>query len=156
MLEKTVGHLLESEAHVLAADFLGHHQLRYRRPGGMRAAHEPRQHGGITHAGVEHPQCGWCRADVAQLLRRAVRDLLLLVAGVDEGQVLLAIVVEAERRGPGLAGHRGTSLIYAAARPAARSRVIRATCSPWNLHMSSSSGLGMRISAPAPVMELAP
>src|SRR6187399_1403339 len=136
----------------------------------MRAAHESGEHGRVAHAGVEQPQRGWRGANLAQFFGRAVRDLLLLVAGVDEREIFLAIDVEAERRVAGhltrsrclsgalIVGHRSQPPpnYFAAARPAPRSRVMRVTCSPWYLHMSSSSALGMRISAPAPVIELAP
>ncbi len=98
---------------------------------------------------------------VPELARRALRDRRLLVAGVDERQVLLAVVVEAERRrGVSRGGLRLPRPARAhgarACRPATRSRTMRATCSPWKRHMPSSSSLGMRVSSPLPVMLLAP
>jgi hypothetical protein len=98
MLEEAVRHLLEAEAHVLEADLLGDHQQGQRRSLRVGVAHEARQHGRIAHAGVEDANCRWRRADMAQFLGRALRDRRLLVAGVDEGEVFLAIVVEAEWR----------------------------------------------------------
>src|SRR6266478_2947258 len=42
------------------------------------------------------------------------------------------------------------------AEPETRRAVIRATCSPWQRHRSSSNGVGIRVSLPVPVTQLAP
>ena len=99
MLEEAVGHLLEPEPDVLEADLLGR---REQRDGGevvVDGADEPRQHRRVAHAGVEDAQGRRAGQERAELLRRALADDRLLVAGVDERQVLLPVVVEPERLG---------------------------------------------------------
>ena len=119
VLGEAVGHLFQAQADVLDADLLGDDEERHRRETPMHAAHQPRQHRAVAHAGVEHPERRRPRMDVGELHAGALGHHRLFVTGVDEHQVLLAIVVEAEgplaagaRLGGGLdggdrAGHRG-------------------------------------------------
>ena len=62
----------------------------------MHLAHDAGQHGAVAHAGVEHAHRGRLGMQVAQLHADAAGDHLLLAAGVDEQQVLLPVVEEAE------------------------------------------------------------
>ncbi len=96
MLVEAVRHLLEGEPRVLQADLLADDVERQRREAPMHLAHHARQHGAVAHAGVEHAQRRRRRMQVLQLEPDAVGDRLLLAAGVDEQQVLLPVVEEAE------------------------------------------------------------
>ncbi len=98
VLVEAVRHLLEPEPDVLEADLLRHRQQRHGREVAMDAAHQPREDGRVAHAGVEDPQRRRRRPELTQLLAPLARDDRLLVAGVDERQVLLPVVVEPERR----------------------------------------------------------
>ena len=62
----------------------------------MHLAHHAREHRAIAHAGIEDAYRRRPRMDLAQLEPDAARDHVLLAAGVDEQQVLLAVVEEAE------------------------------------------------------------
>src|SRR5262249_55921966 len=62
----------------------------------VHLAHDPREHGAVAHAGVEQAHRRRTRMDVAELEAHAPRDHVLLAAGIDEQQVLLAVVEEAE------------------------------------------------------------
>ena len=96
MLEEPVRHLLEAEAHVLDRDLLAHDVERHRREAPVHLPHDPGEHRAVAHACVEHPERRRPRVDVPELQPRALRHRPLLAAGVDEHQVLLAVVVEAE------------------------------------------------------------
>ena len=98
MLEEPVRHreILEAKAHVLDRDLLAHDVERHRREAPVHLPHDPGEHGAVAHAGVEHPERRRPRVDVPELQPRALRHRPLLAAGVDEHQVLLAVVVEAE------------------------------------------------------------
>src|SRR4029453_10024968 len=98
MLVEPIRHFLEAESDVFEADFLGHRQQRHRRKVAMGAAHQPSQHGGIAHSRVEDAEGRRRRPQLTELLRGSFRDDGFFVAGIDEGQVLLSIVVEPERR----------------------------------------------------------
>ena len=69
----------------------------------MHLAHDAGQHGAVTHAGIEHAQRRRLGMQMAELHADAARDHLLLAAGVDEQQVFLPVVEEAEVAGPILA-----------------------------------------------------
>jgi hypothetical protein len=73
MLVESIRHLVEAEAHVLQADFLGDDEERRRREGVVDAAHEARQHRRVAHAGVEDADRGRRGLQIAQLVRRASR-----------------------------------------------------------------------------------
>ena len=98
MLVEAVRHLLEAEPNVLEADLLRHGYERHRREVPVHTAHQAREHGCVAHARIEDPQRGRDWLEVPKLLRDAPRDHRLLVARVDEREVLLAIVEEPERR----------------------------------------------------------
>ena len=161
VLQKAVRHLFEAEADILEADFLGDDHQRHRRALAVGVTHDPRENCRVPHAGIEYAKRRRRRPDMLEFERGPMRDRRLLVAGIDERQVLLAVVVETERRRL-LVGRRfDRRNMFGAhrlppARPATRSFVICATCSPWNRHMPSSSAVGIRDSSPAPVILLAP
>ena len=96
VLVEAVGHLAQAQAHVLEADLLAHDVERHRREAPVHLAHHLREHRAVAHAGVEQAHRGRARVDVAELEPDARRDHVLLAAGVDEEQVLLAVVEEAE------------------------------------------------------------
>jgi hypothetical protein len=54
------------------------------------------QHGAVADAGVEHAHGRRARMDVGELERDAVAHHPLLAAGVDEQQIFLPVVEEAE------------------------------------------------------------
>ena len=97
MLEESVRHLLEAETHVLEADFLRDDHERHGRDLRVGVAHDSREDSRVAHAGIEDAQRRRRRPHVPELDRRALRHRGLLVAGIDEGEILLAIVVEPER-----------------------------------------------------------
>ena len=85
----------------------------------MHLAHDPGQHRAIAHAGVEHANGRRLGMQVGELHADAPRNHLLLAAGVDEQQILLPVVEEAEiaRRsllGAALGLGRATALARAA------------------------------------------
>ncbi len=97
MLVEPVGHLIQPETHILQTDFLRH---RHQGNGGKHpvcAAHEARKNGRIPHPGVEDAQRGWSGTHEPEFVKRAPRDRGFLVARIDEGQILLTVVVEAKR-----------------------------------------------------------
>jgi hypothetical protein len=96
MLEEAVRHLAQRQAHVLEADLLADDEERHRREAPVHLAHHSREHGAVAHAGVEQPHRRRTRMDMAELEPDAARDHVLLAAGVDEEEVLLAVVEEAE------------------------------------------------------------
>ena len=98
VLVEAVRHLLQAQAHILEADLLRDREHRHRREQLMGRAHHSREDGRVAHPGIEEPQRRRRRVQLRQLERRALDHDRLLVAGVDEGQVLLAVVVEAKRR----------------------------------------------------------
>src|SRR5260221_1733728 len=96
MFEEAVGHLAQAEAHVLEADFLADDVERHRRETAVHLAHDAREHRAVAHAGIEQAHRRRPRMDLAELEPDAPRDHVLLAAGIDEEQVLLAVVEEAE------------------------------------------------------------
>ena len=62
----------------------------------MHGPHHAREHRAIADAGVEHAHRRRARIDVLELARGALGNHPFLAAGVDEEQILLAIVEEAE------------------------------------------------------------
>ncbi len=96
MLVEAVDHLAQGEAHVLEADLLADDVERHRREAPVHLAHHAREHRAVAHAGVEQAHRGRARMDVAELEPDALRHHVLLAAGVDEQQVLLPVVEEAE------------------------------------------------------------
>src|SRR5205807_7175207 len=95
------------EPHVLETDLLGDDAHRYRRKLAMSTAHQPRDDRAIAHARVEEPHGGRRRLQQGQLVGGAPRNRRLLVAGGHEGQVLLAVVVEAKGSRGRLGGRTG-------------------------------------------------
>ena len=96
MLEEAVRHLLQGEADVLEADLLADRVERHVREAVVHRAHHARQHRAVADAGVEHAHRRRARMDVAELERDAARHHPLLRAGVDEQQIFLPVVEEAE------------------------------------------------------------
>ena len=96
MLEETVRHLLQGEADVLEADLLADRVERHVREAVVHRAQRTHQHRAVADAGVEQAHGGRTRMDVAELERDAARHHPLLRAGVDEQQILLPVVEEAE------------------------------------------------------------
>ena len=96
VLVEAVRHLLEAQAHVLEADFLADDLERHVGEPAMHVAHHVGDDGAVTHAGVEDLQARRRRLDVRQFLADAVAHHPLLIAGVHEHQVFLAVVVEPE------------------------------------------------------------
>ena len=125
MLEEPVRHLLQGEADVLEADLLADHVERRVRKAVVHRPHHPQQHGAVAHAGVEHAQRRRARMDIGEFEPDPAGDHPLFAAGVDEQQVFLPVVEEAEvalrialtgrdrsRRSGGTAGGRaGRSMI---------------------------------------------
>ena len=96
--------LSRREPRVLQADLLADDVERQRREAAVHLAHDARQHRAVAHAGVEHAHGRRLGMQVGELHADAARDHLLLAAGVDEQQVLLTVVEEAEvARGRALA-----------------------------------------------------
>ncbi len=95
---EAVDHLVEADTHILHADFLGHDEVGHGRMLVVQVTHGIGQHGGIAHAGIEQAQGRRAGLDVLELLGDALGDGGFFVTGVDERQVVLPVVVEAERR----------------------------------------------------------
>src|SRR5262249_60255509 len=83
----------------LQGDLVGRDQEGHRRMGMMGDAHEACQHRRIAHSRIEQPQRrgGWVHE--LQLAGGATRNRRLLVAGIYEGEILLAVIIEAKRGG---------------------------------------------------------
>ena len=96
MLVEPVRHLLQREPDVLEADLLADDIERHVREAVVHRAHHPQHHRAVADAGIEHAHRRRPRMDVAELQRHAVRDHPFLAAGVDEQQILLPVVEEAE------------------------------------------------------------
>ena len=96
MLEEAVRHFLQREPHVLEADLLADRVERHVRKTVVHGAHHAHQHRAVADAGVEHPHRRRPRMDVDELFGDAVRDFPFLAAGVDEQQIFLPVVEEAE------------------------------------------------------------
>ena len=62
----------------------------------MHRAHHAREHRAVADAGVEDADCRRARVQMRKLLGDAVRHLPLFAAGVDEQQIFLPVVEEAE------------------------------------------------------------
>src|SRR5579864_9242788 len=107
MLEEAVGHFFEREANILEADLLADDVRRNRGKALMHRAHDARQHGAVANACVEDPEAWRMRMDVRELERYAIRDHPFLAAGIDEEQIFLPVVVEAEILVGGLCGRLG-------------------------------------------------
>ena len=96
MLEEAVRHFLQRQPHIFEADLLADHVERHVGETVVHGAHHPRQHRAVADAGVEHAHRRRPRMDVGELFGDAVRHLPLFAAGVDEQQILLPVVEEAE------------------------------------------------------------
>ena len=96
VLVEAVGHLVEAQARVLEADLLAHHVEGQRREAPVHLAHDAGQHGAVAHAGIEQAHRRRLGVEVGELHADAARHHLLLAAGIDEQQVFLAVVEEAE------------------------------------------------------------
>ena len=104
VLVEAVGHLVEGEPGVLEADLLADDVEGQRRQAAVHLAHDAGEHRAVAHAGVEHAHRRRLGVQVGELQADAARHHLLLAAGVDEQQILLAVVEEAEvARGRALA-----------------------------------------------------
>ena len=107
VLVEAVRHLVERQPHVLEAHLLADEVERQRREAGVQLAHHARERRAIAHAGVEHAHRRRAGVDVRELQADAARDHALLAAGVDEQQIFLPVVEEAEvARRRGLGGWR--------------------------------------------------
>ena len=93
---EAVGHFLQAEARVLEADLLADGIERQRGKAPVHFAQHAREHGAVAHAGVEHAHRGRRGMDVRELQADAAGDGFLLAAGIDEQQIFLAVVEEAE------------------------------------------------------------
>src|ERR1700751_3253839 len=98
MLEQPIRHLVEHEADVLEADLLPDDVAGQGRKALVHSAHHARQHSAVADPGVENANGGRPRIDIAQFHRDPLRDDPLLATGIDEQQVFLSVVVEAENR----------------------------------------------------------
>ena len=96
MLEKAVGHFLQRQAHVFERDLLADDVERHVGEAVVGGAHHAGEHRAVADAGVEDAHRRRMRMDMRQFLGDAVRDLPLLAAGVDEQQIFLPVVEEAE------------------------------------------------------------
>ena len=96
MLEEAIRHLLQCEADVLEADLLADDIERHVAEAVVHRPHDAGQHRAVADAGVEHPHRGRPRVEVRELFGNAVRDFPLLAAGIDEQQIFLPVVEEAE------------------------------------------------------------
>ena len=99
VLDEPVGELAQREAHVLQADLLAHDVQGHGGELGVDRAEQVRQHGAVAHAGVEQAKGRRLGGQCAQLPGGPLGHGPLLVARRDEREVLLAVVVEAERSG---------------------------------------------------------
>ena len=117
MLEEAVRHFLQRQANVFEADLLADDVERHVGEAVVHGAHHARQHRAVADAGVEHAQRRRMRMEEAQLLGDPVGDFPLLAAGVDEQQILLPVVEEAEI--PLRRFRRATSAVTAAGATAA-------------------------------------
>ena len=97
MLNKPVRQLFEAEPDVFQADFLADNVKWQCRKPLVQRAHCEAQDGAITHTRVENPQGRRFRLQMIEFDYSALRDLPLLVTGIDEREVLLAVVVKTER-----------------------------------------------------------
>ena len=97
VLHEAVRQLLEREAHVLDADLLADDEKRHRRKALVHGAHQMTEHRAVANACVEDLERRRRRPEQCQLLGGAFGDLSLLVRRVDEGEILLPVVVEAKR-----------------------------------------------------------
>ena len=96
MLEEAVRHFLQRQADVFEADFLADGIERHVREAVVHGAHHPHQHRAVADAGVEHAHRRRPRMQMREFFGDAVRDLPFLAAGVDEQQIFLPVVEEAE------------------------------------------------------------
>ena len=96
MLEEAVRHFLQRQPHVLEADFLADRVERHVREAVVHGAHHARQHRAVADAGVEHAHRRRTRMQMRKLFGDAVRHLPFLAAGIDEQQIFLPVVEEAE------------------------------------------------------------
>ena len=64
----------------------------------VHATHQAREHGSIPHAGVKQAQRRRRRMNMRELQSSAPCYGGFLVAGIDERQIFLTIVIEAKRR----------------------------------------------------------
>ena len=113
----------------LAADLLADHQEGHGRQAVVQIAQHHGEHRAVAHAGVEQAQRRRGQVQPLQLVSDAFGDHLLLAAGGDEHQILLAVVEEAE-------GPLGDGLvIHGALRPLPNARPERGAAAyatrPW-------------------------
>ena len=97
MLDKAVGQFLQRQANILQADLLADDEKGNSREAPMHRAHQMPEDGAVADTGIEQPQGRRRGANMRQLLGRALGNLPLFVAGVDEGQVFLPIIIKSKR-----------------------------------------------------------
>src|SRR5271169_2723382 len=96
MLAETVGHFLQGKTDVFQADFFADQIERHVRKTVVHGPHHARQHGAVADAGVEYAHGRGTRMDIGELERDAARDHPFFAAGVDEQEILLPVIEEAE------------------------------------------------------------
>jgi hypothetical protein len=106
VLVEAVGHLVEAQPRILEADLLAHHVERQRRKAAVHLAHDAGQDRAVAHAGIEHAHRRRLGMQMGEFHADAAGDDLFLRARIDEQQVFLPVVEEAEiaRRRPLRAG----------------------------------------------------
>ncbi len=96
MLEEAVSHLLQRQPHVLEADLLTDDVKRHVRKAVVHGAHGAHQHAAVADAGVEHAHGRRTGMQERELAGDPTCHLPFLAAGVDEQQIFLPVVEEAE------------------------------------------------------------
>ena len=96
MLEEAVRHFLQRQPDIFETDFLADDVERHVREAVVHRAHHPHQHGAVADAGIEHAHRRRPRMQMGELFGDAVGDLPFLAAGIDEQQIFLPVVEEAE------------------------------------------------------------
>ncbi len=97
MFNQSIRKLFETQANIFEADFLADYIERQRRVLLVQGTQGMTQNSAVTHTGVKNSQCGWIRSQVFELKGRTFRDLPLLIAGIYKRQILLAIIIKAQR-----------------------------------------------------------
>src|SRR6478752_832820 len=96
MLEEAVRHFLQGQPHVLEADFLADHVERHVREAVMHRAHHAGEYRAVAYTGIEDTNGRRARVQMRKLLGDAVRYFPLFAARIDEQQIFLPVVEEAE------------------------------------------------------------
>jgi hypothetical protein len=96
VFEEPVGHLLQRKPDVFETDLLAYNVERHGRRAVVHGAHHACKHGAVTDAGVKDAHGGRSRMDIGELQANALADHPFLAARVDEQQIFLPVVEEAE------------------------------------------------------------